>query len=181
MASRTAPTTIRAIASAQIGLLRNLSITLILFGLRLVCLPSRLDEAFRIEQTVVDLISTSFNVISLTFFLAIIYSVVQLCRALDEGPFTVFYVVATFIPCISLICLLTLSSRATERLQKVGIRVGLLGANIADVESYIVDKESIPCAACGESVEGGAASCPMCDKPIRALDILHQLDNPPSD
>jgi len=45
------------------------------------------------------------------------------------------YVVAAFIPCISLITLLLLNHYATQALRQNGVRVGLLGARTSDLEN----------------------------------------------
>jgi hypothetical protein len=83
-------------------------------------------------------------------------------RGLGEGWATIFYALTMFIPCISLLFLLILNSRATTRLKKAGIRIGLLGARWSDVENYRGDKASITCTACGEPITGDAKTCPMC-------------------
>lgn len=46
----------------------------------------------------------------------------------------VLLAVLTLIPCVGLIVLLIINSKATSTLQLNGVRVGLLGANMADLQ-----------------------------------------------
>lgn len=64
---------------------------------------------------------------ALGLFVYMIISVVRLANAL--GASTVLYIVAMFVPCVSLLAMLSLSSQATAQLKQAGIAVGLLGAN----------------------------------------------------
>ena len=62
-----------------------------------------------------------------------LYSVYKLAKALEmSSGASSGWLVAMFIPLVSLICLLVLNSRATKVLKQAGIRVGLMGAKVAD-------------------------------------------------
>ena len=90
-----------------------------------------------------------------------ITSVVRLCLALHEGWATAVYAVFQIVPCVSLVLLLFLNGRATKRLQDCGIRVGLMGAKSADVTNYEMPGGRT-CTGCGEPLEAGVATCPVC-------------------
>lgn len=89
-----------------------------------------------------------------------IASVVRLCLALKEGWATALYVIFQFVPCINLILLLFLNGRATSRLKECGIRVGLMGANSADLANY--QPQGRACESCGEPLDATAKTCPVC-------------------
>jgi hypothetical protein len=89
-----------------------------------------------------------------------IAAVIQLCLALEEGWATIVYVLLQCVPCLNLVLLLFLNGRATSYLKKAGIRVGLMGANSADVANY--QPKARKCPACGEPLDGAMTSCPMC-------------------
>lgn len=167
MASRTAPSQIRAIAIAQKHLLWVICATLSLIALRLIR-PEQLLERLDFDPRFAELLLPVFVVLNVALLLAQLISVIRLSRAVGEGWTTVFYALAMVVPCVSLLCLLTLNSRATSRLRKVGISVGLLGARWEDVDAYRVDIHSLYCPACGEPIEGSIQSCPMCGASIGA-------------
>ena len=56
-----------------------------------------------------------------------VLSVFRLSKALKLS--LVLYAILMFIPCVSLIVLLSLSGKATVLLRQAGIKVGLLGAD----------------------------------------------------
>jgi len=56
-----------------------------------------------------------------------IVSVVRLAKALNLSQ--VLYAILMFIPCVSLLVLLSLSGKATGVLRQAGIKVGLMGAD----------------------------------------------------
>ena len=64
----------------------------------------------------------------------VIFQLVSIYK-LGRAPqlFAWLYLLGAFVPCISLIVLLVINGKATGALQKAGIRVGLLGARLADV------------------------------------------------
>lgn len=158
MASQTAPSQIRAIAATQKQLLW---VILAAIGFAVLNASVNLMGPVRDPQS---LSSLSIAIVGLAIVMAIvqIVAVIRLCLALGEGWATIFYALTMFIPCISLLFLLILNSRATTRLQKTGIRVGLLGARWSDVENYRVNNASITCRACGEPIASDAKICPMC-------------------
>lgn len=54
-------------------------------------------------------------------------SVSKLATALSKS--SILYIIAMFIPCVSLIALVSIIQQATNRLKAGGVKVGLLGAN----------------------------------------------------
>jgi len=65
--------------------------------------------------------------LALGLLVYMIVSVLKLAKALDLSQ--ALYAVLMIIPCVSLLVLLSLSGKATERLKQAGIKVGLLGAD----------------------------------------------------
>jgi len=58
----------------------------------------------------------------------------KLGRAMNMSvPVIVLLSLALFIPCVALIILLLVNQKATEALQRAGVRVGLMGARLDDV------------------------------------------------
>jgi len=111
-------------------------------------------------------VAIGLRVMQLVLLIFQIYAVVRLCLALNEGTATAIYVVVMCIPCVSLILLLFLNGRATARLKAAGIRVGLMGANFADVANY--EPTERKCPGCGEAIDEAEARCPMCGKDVSA-------------
>jgi hypothetical protein len=66
-------------------------------------------------------------VLGLGLLVFMIMSVVKLAKAL--GLSEVLYAILMFVPCVSLIVLLSLSGKATAQLKQAGIKVGLMGAD----------------------------------------------------
>ncbi len=65
-----------------------------------------------------------------------LYCVYKLAKALQLSTVaSVLYLIAMFIPLVSLICLLILNGRATRALKEAGIRVGLMGAKPSTLPS----------------------------------------------
>ena len=63
-----------------------------------------------------------------------LYCIYKLAKALEMSTVSAgFYVVAMFIPLVSLVCLLILHRTAVKLLRAEGIRVGLMGAKISDL------------------------------------------------
>lgn len=71
------------------------------------------------------------NIVSLFF-------VYRLAAALKNSPW--LYLLLGLIPCISLISLLILSSRAQAALKTHGVSVGLMGASRSDLERLVDDE-----------------------------------------
>lgn len=61
------------------------------------------------------------------------YGVYMLAKALRMSG-AILYAIAMFLPLISLLVLLVLNDKATKVLQNSGVRVGLMGADCADLE-----------------------------------------------
>lgn len=159
MASQTAPSRIREIAAMQKQLRWVIlaAIAFIMVRAGFILSTAKFDP-----QTVVAGVRA---IPALAILLAIvqIVAVVRLCLALEDGWMTLFYAFAMLlVPCISLLFLLILNDRATRRLLKAGIPIGLLGVRWSDVENYRIDNDSIACHACGEPVATGSKTCPMC-------------------
>lgn len=95
-----------------------------------------------------------------------IIAVIRLCLALKEGYATIVYVLSQFVPCLSLLLLVFLNSRATKRLQSCGIRVGLMGAKARDVANYRPSNRT--CPGCGEEIDGTVETCSMCGAKVTA-------------
>lgn len=158
MASQTAPSQIRAIAATQKQLLW---VILAAIGFAVVNAGFNLN-ARNLDPQIVPVAAMAILGLAVVMAVVQIVAVIRLCLALGEGWATIFYAVMMFIPCISLLFLLILNSRATTRLKQAGIRVGLFGARWSDVENYQVDKAAIACPTCGEPITGDAKTCPMC-------------------
>jgi hypothetical protein len=67
------------------------------------------------------------GLLALALLVYMVVSVVRLCKSLGLSP--VIYAILMFIPCVSLVFLVILSQKATSRLQKAGLKVGLMGAD----------------------------------------------------
>jgi hypothetical protein len=74
------------------------------------------------------------NVLALVVVVFIAVTVYRLAGALKLTAWV--YVILMFIPCISLLTLLHLNSKATAHLRANGIRVGLMGARKADLAKF---------------------------------------------
>lgn len=62
-----------------------------------------------------------------------IYFIYKLATALRSSAAWI-YIILTFIPLVGLIALLVINNKATKKLQQNGIRVGLMGARMADFD-----------------------------------------------
>ena len=65
----------------------------------------------------------------------------QLTKELSGTGVAVLYAILVIIPCVSLIVLYLVSNKATALLQAKGFKVGLMGANLAEVEDAEFDDE----------------------------------------
>ena len=70
-------------------------------------------------------------VLGLGVLVFMIISVTRLAKALGLSP--VLYAILMFIPCVSLLVLLSINGKATANLKQAGIKVGLLGADINSI------------------------------------------------
>jgi hypothetical protein len=95
----------------------------------------------------------------------IVVGVVQLLAALGVGIiWRILCIVLLFAPCISLLTLLVINSRATRALRDAGLRVRLMGVRDADVLRAL----SVHlCHNCGYNLTGNVSGrCPECGTPI---------------
>lgn len=113
------------------------------------------------EKMMVALVMVGAGLAILGIGLFQMISVFRLAMALDYGWAAIVFILAQLIPCVSLIMLVILNARATERLKVAGIRVGILGASQRDLDAYHPER-SRPCPGCGEPLEGASAFCPLC-------------------
>jgi hypothetical protein len=90
----------------------------------------------QIGFVIVDVAAGSLGIPSLAYLIIalgvaqLVYqiaTIMKLAKALGFSP--ILYAILMFIPCVSLLALLSVSGTATKRLQKAGIKVGLLGAD----------------------------------------------------
>ena len=65
--------------------------------------------------------------------LASVVFVVLLAKTVYNVVAAVVYAVLAFIPCVGLIALLVINQKATSVLQKAGLKVGLLGADLSQL------------------------------------------------
>lgn len=73
--------------------------------------------------------------LSLATFAVMIFSIVYVYRlAKALGSPALLYAIAMLVPCLGLLMLLMIVSRATATLKKAGIKVGLMGVSKADLE-----------------------------------------------
>jgi hypothetical protein len=96
--------------------------------------------AFLIIFNMAQGISGQFSPILAIFFLigslaTMIFCVVYIYRLAKSLGFTaIIYAIAMLIPCINLLTLLVVISRATKRLKEGGVKVGFLGVRKPDLE-----------------------------------------------
>jgi hypothetical protein len=70
-------------------------------------------------------------------------------------------------PCGNLLLLVLINMSVTRTLRRAGIRVGFMGANLADVERAI---NPLLCRGCGYNLVGNVSGyCPECGRPIDRL------------
>jgi hypothetical protein len=61
---------------------------------------------------------------------------VRMASALHGTGIAILCAVLLFVPCVGLLVLLVLNSQATRELRKVGLRVGLLGADASQFQGW---------------------------------------------
>ncbi len=82
-----------------------------------------------------DLTLFLLYVVRFGFIIFMMVCVYQLSAALGDGSTKrVLLVIGMIIPLVSLIILLVVNQKATKLLKSQGIRVGLMGAKLADLE-----------------------------------------------
>ena len=105
----------------------------LLLGVSLV-MGSSIQAAFRGSQVSLIVVLALLVVLRLALVVLMMIGVYQLATALGSNMTTrVLYVIAMIIPYINLIVLLVVNQRATNLLKRNGIKVGLMGARIADL------------------------------------------------
>jgi hypothetical protein len=135
----------------QIALAQNLLFWAILlaivFGLGSIALNA-LFKDIELNPTTFYVINATQLLVRLAVIIWQIYAVVRMCQPLGNGKTaTIVYSALQIIPCISLIALLVLNSKATQTLKWAGMNYE--------------PKDRI-CPHCGEPVESDDATCPMC-------------------
>jgi hypothetical protein len=76
-------------------------------------------------------------VLVLVVIVAGVWFAVQMARALYGTAIAIVCGLLLFVPCVGLITLLVLNNRATHQLRAAGLKVGLLGADPADVDRML--------------------------------------------
>ncbi len=110
----------------------------------------------------VGLIPVAFYLLTM---LAIVIVVMQLMAALRiHIVWRIIAVVLCLAPCVSLLLLLSINSRATSALQAAGLKVGLLGVSDDQVVRLL---SAYTCRGCGYSLVGNTSGvCPECGRQI---------------
>jgi len=97
------------------------------FGILLLCNIGQVAMA-----TILPILAPILMIGSLVTMVVSIVFVYRLAKAL--GYIAIIYAIAMVIPCISLITLLVIVSRATNTLKKAGIKVGFFGVSSQTIE-----------------------------------------------
>ena len=118
----------------QIGQEHRAIIWLIL--LQFLSLPiSQLAAPAEAQATGMPLLALPFALLPLFMSIVSLFFVYRLAAALKKSPW--IYLLLGLVPCISLVSLLMLSSRAQAALKSHGVAVGLMGASRADLERLV--------------------------------------------
>ena len=112
------PADLRTIAKHQKGILVCILIQMLIFGLQFAA-PPQLRPLVGLAFLVASLAGTVF--------------VFMLAMKVYSTGMGICFGILTIVPCVGLIMLLVVNSKATEVLKKNGIKVGLLGANLSDI------------------------------------------------
>jgi hypothetical protein len=118
-------------ATAQRNVIR-LYLVLILASLFLSSALIALAAMLDLQAGVVGLISALDLAVRLVFFVLVAIQGGRLARAV-EGDNALGYQILFWIPCLSLIALLILSSRTNRIMKQNGIKVGFLGVDPANI------------------------------------------------
>ncbi len=74
-----------------------------------------------------------------------LYCVYTLARSVGASKVTVwFWLAGMFLPLISLVLLLVLSQRATKAIRETGFKVGLMGANLKEIQTRMNEYSPSP-------------------------------------
>lgn len=135
-------------------------------GLGVVVLPS-----IKTERDAQDFM-TLIRWVGLGFGLVQLFFVLQLARALrSSAPW--LYCLLAFVPVVALFSLLVLNQSATKVLQANGIRVGFMGANLADFGAAASGPPTFgpdECGLCGRNLKDAdeVLECGKC-----RIDVCH--------
>jgi len=117
----------------QIGQEHRAIIWLIL--LQLLSLPINQMALPLAKTTGLPLLALPMALLPLFMSIVSLFFVYRLASALKNSPW--IYLLLGLIPCVSLISLLMLSSRAQAALKSHGVAVGLMGASRTDLERLL--------------------------------------------
>jgi len=109
-----------------------LYLILILASLFLLATLIALATQFGIPEKHLGLLSTLDLSVRLVFFVLVAIQGGRLARAV-EGANAMAYQILFWIPCLNVVALLVLSSRANRIMKENGIKVGFLGVNPSDI------------------------------------------------
>lgn len=115
-----------------------------------------------------------FMVVQIVLTVLLVVGVVLTEVALRSNPVIIVFVALLMLaPCISILILLIVNQHATSALRKAGLKVGFMGARLADVER-ILDPRL--CRFCAYELTGNiSGSCPECGHPIYCRQCGHAL------
>ena len=133
------PTFVQGMREGAMGV-RDNSLYEIAKGQRKVLVCFGLLLMFNLGQVAIGAVAPPavliFTLGSLVMMIFSVIAVYRLAKAL--GYTAIIYAIAMIIPCINLITLLVVVSRATQRLKAGGVKVGLLGPSKQTIESLRV-------------------------------------------
>jgi hypothetical protein len=103
-------------------------------------------------------------ILSLVVQISAIVCVLQVQAAMGVNiGMRMFTAVLMFLPCVSLLVLLSVDVRASGLLKKAGLKVGLLGVDPDEADRVLTVGL---CNACGYQLEGNVSgACPECGAP----------------
>lgn len=105
-------------------------------------------------------------VVAATVIFSVITSI-RMANALYGRNWAIVCAVLMFVPVVNLFTILALSSGATGRLRKEGVKVGFLGASPAAVRARIEEAQT-ECVHCAFQIRGGkpAVLCKICKRQV---------------
>ena len=151
------PDQLRRIASLQRWLMRTIAAMIALVVLFVVALVAAIQR-MNAPSPAADALGQGAMLALFALIPGQLVLFVLLGRAVGKGWLTILFGLVVAILCglstriVYLICLLWVSSAATEALKAAGIRVGFLGARPADVEAAIAVRE-LPQHAIGAATD----------------------------
>jgi hypothetical protein len=97
-----------------------------------------LMEVAKRQKSIIWMILISFAAMFIPYATVVtgiiqVYFIYKLAAALRSSAAWV-YIILAFIPLVGLIALLVINSKATKKLQENGVKVGLMGARMADFD-----------------------------------------------